>query len=118
MEPVWLGPELPADELTQREHTAGAGGRVTLGVVGRLQRWKRVELALRGHAGAARGGAGGACCVVIGGAGEGLDEDYPAELRAESRGLGVADAVEFTGHLRDGAARMADLDVLVHCAPS
>jgi glycosyltransferase involved in cell wall biosynthesis len=115
VERVWPGPELPAGELPLREHTTGGGGDLTLGVIGRLQRWKRVELALRAMP-AVLAEEPRARLAVVGGAGEGLDSGYPAELRDEARRLGVAESVEFTGQLPDGAARMLDLDVLVHCA--
>jgi len=98
---------------TPRVHTER--DRVVLGVVGRLQRWKRVELAIRALP-AIRARVPGVRLRVIGDACPGLDEDYPDQLRAEARALGVADCVDFTGHVDDGPAAIADLDVLVHCA--
>ncbi len=91
-----------------------SGGPV-LGVVGRLQRWKRVELAVRAMPGVLAA-APGARLRVVGDAAPGLDDDYPAELRAEADRLGVADAVEFTGHVPRGGDAIGDLDLLVHCA--
>lgn len=88
---------------------------VVLGVVGRLQRWKRVELALRALP-AIRARLPGAVLRVVGDAAAGLDEEYPEELLALARDLGCADGVEFVGHVDDGPAAIADLDVLVHCA--
>lgn len=88
---------------------------VVLGVVGRLQRWKRVELALAAMPEIVRR-LPGTRLRVVGGAAPGLDEDYPAWLAGEARRLGVADAVEFTGPVPDGGAAIADIDVLVHCA--
>lgn len=88
---------------------------VVVGIVGRLQRWKRVELAIRALP-ALRQRVPGARLRVVGDAFPGLDEDYPGELRALAAELGVAAAVEFTGEVADGAAEIARLDVLVHCA--
>ena len=96
-----------------REHRVRAD--VVIGIVGRLQRWKRVELAIRALP-AVRAAVPRARLRVIGDAFPGLDEDYPAELRAEAAALGVIDAVEFCGEVADGAAAIAELDVLVHCA--
>ena len=111
---VHLGSE-PPGESSIREHRAGSGERVVLGTVGRLQRWKRVELAIAALP-QILAEEPGVVLRVIGGAGEGLDEDYPGELRAEAERLGVASAVEFAGHVPDGASRIADLDLLVHTA--
>ena len=88
---------------------------VVLGVVGRLQRWKRVELAIRALP-AIRARVPGARLRVIGDAFPGLDADYPDQLRAEAHALGVTDCIDFAGHVDDGPAAIADLDVLVHCA--
>lgn len=98
-----------------RRHRAAAGDPLTLGIVGRLQRWKRVELALRALPAVLRE-APAARLQVIGDAWPGLDDDYPAALRAEAARLGVAGAVDFRGHVPAGAAAIADLDLLVHTA--
>ena len=90
-------------------------GDVVFGVVGRLQRWKRPELAIRAMP-AVVAEVPGARLRIVGEAAPGLDDDYPGELKAEAVRLGVADAVEFTGHVADGAAAIGELDVLVHCA--
>jgi glycosyltransferase involved in cell wall biosynthesis len=109
---VHLG--VPTDPLPPpREH--GDRDELLLGVVGRLQRWKRVELAIRALP-AVRAAVPNARLRVIGTAFPGLDEDYPGELRAEAERLGVAEAVDFAGHIDDGAGAIGGLDVLVHCA--
>lgn len=89
------------------------GGNV--GLVGRLQRWKRVELLLDA-APALFAAEPRARVVVMGGAGPGIDSDYPAELRGLAQELGVADAVRFVGHVDDVQALLGELDVLVHTA--
>ena len=88
---------------------------VMLGVVGRLQRWKRVELAIRAMP-AVLEAAPGARLRVMGVAEPGLDDDYPDDLHAEVKALGLEDRVELAGHVEDGPAAIAALDVLVHCA--
>lgn len=98
-----------------RRHRAGAGDELVLGVVGRLQRWKRVELALRALP-AILAAEPRARLRVIGGAAPGLDDDYPADLEREADRLGVGEAVDFLGHVTEGADAIAGLDVLVHTA--
>ena len=53
---------------------------------------------------------------VIGDASPTLDAGYPDELSAAAARLGVAGAVDFTGHVDDVPAAMRALDVLVHTA--
>lgn len=81
-----------------------------IGIVGRLQRWKRVELAIAALP-PVRERIPGARLRVIGGGFPGLDDDYPAELATLA-----GDGVEFVGEVDDGPAAIAELDVLVHCA--
>lgn len=109
VESVLLGAELPADP-PRREHAAGPA---VIGFVGRLQRWKRTELAI-GAMPWVLAQAPGATLRVYGDAWAGLDADYPDELRALAQRLGVAGSVEFLGHVPDAAGRMHELDVLVH----
>jgi glycosyltransferase involved in cell wall biosynthesis len=109
----------PGVELGQlgerREHVAGAGNAVVVGIVGRLQRWKRVELALRVLP-PLLAVEPYLTLRVIGAAEPGLDEDYPQQLRDEAAALGVEDSVRFLGQLPDARGAIADLDVLVHTA--
>jgi glycosyltransferase involved in cell wall biosynthesis len=107
-----LGIEVSGDEPI-RTHTETSA--VRLGIVGRLQRWKRVELAVRAMP-AVLQEIPDARLLVVGGAAPALDEDYPAELAAEARALGVDHAVEMVGEVEDGTAVIRNLDVLVHCA--
>jgi glycosyltransferase involved in cell wall biosynthesis len=97
----------------RRAHTDGDA--VVFGVVGRLQRWKRVELALRALPGLLAA-LPQARLRIVGGAAAGPDAGYDEELRREAAALGVEHAVEFAGEVADGAAAIAELDVLVHCA--
>jgi glycosyltransferase involved in cell wall biosynthesis len=96
-------------------HEHAAREALVAGVVGRLQRWKRVELALRAWP-AVLAELPRARLRIVGGAAPGLDQGYPEELQAEAERLGIAHAVEFAGHLSSGAGAIADLDLLIHCA--
>jgi glycosyltransferase involved in cell wall biosynthesis len=100
---------------TPRVHHARSADAPLLGIVGRLQRWKRVELALRAMP-SILAHAPGAQLRVIGGVAPGPDAGYLEELQREAGRLGIDAAVRFEGAV-DGAARaIAELDVLVHCA--
>lgn len=92
-----------------------AAGAVVLASVGRLQRWKRIELALEAlplvltQAPSAR-------LEVIGDASPVFDADYPDVLRERAAALGVEGAVAFRGHVDDVPGALAGADVLVHTA--
>ncbi len=102
----------PAERVPKpREH--GPTADPVIGVVGRLQRWKRVELAIRALP-AVREQVPGARLRVVGDALPGVDDDYPDELRRLASDLAVD--VEFTGEVPDGLAAIAELDVFAHCA--
>lgn len=98
-------------------HKASAGGAAVIGVVGRLQRWKRVELAVEAmrHVHAAEPGA---VLRIIGGTTPGIDEGYGEELGARAEAEGIGRVVEFRGHVADIRAELAQIDVLLHTARS
>ena len=98
-----------------RVHTAGADEAIDIGVVGRLQRWKRVELALRALPGTLAVEPR-LRLAIMGAAWPGLDEDYPAWLEEEAERLGIAAAVDFRGHVQGAADAIAELDILIHTA--
>lgn len=87
----------------------------SVGTVGRLQRWKRIELMLAAVP-RVLAAEPEVRFTVIGGGDEAVDRHYPAELERRAAELGVARAVTFTGHVDDAADRIAALDVLVHTA--
>ncbi len=95
------------------ERLGRSGGSV--GVVGRLQRWKRVELVLKAVP-ALLAAEPDTQVLVIGAAGLGIDAAYPDELQSLARELGVASEVRFVGHVEDVPRRLGDLDVVVHTA--
>jgi glycosyltransferase involved in cell wall biosynthesis len=107
---VHPGIELP--ESAPRRHRSTGARSLALGVVGRLARWKRVELAIRALPDLVEV-APGARLQVVGGE---EDAGYAAELAAEAERAGVADRVVFAGHVEDAPAAIAGLDVLLHCA--
>lgn len=109
---IRIHPGVETGERGPRRHDRGGA---SVGIVGRLQRFKRVELALRSMP-PLLARVPEARLRVVGGVAAGLDEDYPGELAALADRLGVGRAVEFAGHVPDGGAAIAGLDVLVHCA--
>jgi glycosyltransferase involved in cell wall biosynthesis len=96
-------------------HTHTAAGDARIVVVGRLQRWKRVELALDAMP-LVLAEQPGARLRIVGGARPDLDADYPDELRARARSLGIADAVEFVGAPPVVDQQLADADIVLHVA--
>jgi glycosyltransferase involved in cell wall biosynthesis len=96
-----------------RTHTAAGDARIV--VVGRLQRWKRLELALEAmrlvHADQPR-----ARLRIVGEARPDLDADYPDELYARAMSLGIGDAVEFVGAVPLVDQQLAGADVVLHVA--
>lgn len=86
-----------------------------VGLVARLQRWKRVELLLRAVP-LVLAAEPQTSFVVVGGGDPAFEADYPGELRALAGELGISDAVTFTGHVGDAGALIEDLDLLVHTA--
>jgi glycosyltransferase involved in cell wall biosynthesis len=91
------------------------GDAAVLGTVGRLQRWKRVELAIEALP-LVLAQKPDARLEVLGDAGPGIDAGYPDELRALASRLGLEGAVRFRGHVDDVRSELRSLDVLVHCA--
>lgn len=91
------------------------GAPPTVGTVGRLQRWKRVELLLDAAARVLEREPE-VRFLVVGGGDPAVDPGYPEELRRRAEALGIAAAVTFTGHVDDAADRMSTLDVLAHTA--
>lgn len=98
-----------------RIHKGGAGDRLAIGILGRLQRWKRVELAVKMMP-SVLASLPEAELHVIGGSTPGIDDGYEQELRELAVSLDVARSVRFLGHVSDVGARLSALDVLVHAA--
>jgi glycosyltransferase involved in cell wall biosynthesis len=93
----------------------GWDGEVVIGLVARLDPWKRQDLFLRAAAELERDGR--ACrFVLIGGSEVGDVAAYEASLRGLTAELGLGDRVEFAGHV-GGVYRWLDaLDVVVNCS--
>jgi glycosyltransferase involved in cell wall biosynthesis len=91
------------------------GAPPTVGTVGRLQRWKRVELLLDA-APRLLIAEPNVRFLVVGGGDPAVDPDYPEELQRRAQTLRIAEAVTFTGHVAEAGDRIASLDVLVHTA--
>jgi len=103
------GTHLP-DELPQ---TRSAGRHV--GMVTRLQRYKRVELLLEAVP-QVLAEEPEATFSVLGAGDPAVDPEYPAELNALIRELDISSAVTLHGHVDDAATRIGTFDLLVHTA--
>lgn len=87
----------------------------TVGIVGRIARWKGQDVFIEGFARAFPDGQERA--LVIGAPLFGDDDRrYEAELRALVSQLGLGDRVSFTGFVDDVPASLRQLDVLVHAS--
>ena len=80
-------------------------------VLGRLSPWKGQDLFLRAFAEVF--GDAMTKAYIVGGALFG-ESDYQRELVLEAQRLGIADRVQFVGHVEDPWAWLVDADVLVH----
>ncbi len=101
------------DPVSQPEVPSLVGGELVIGIVGRLAPWKGQDVFLRAFAQAFP--ERGARAVIVGGALFGED-DFAASLRALCHELGLDDRVEFTGHVDDVPARLAQMHVVVHAS--
>ena len=112
---VHAGVEPGALVSPPREHRAGAGDEVVIGVVGRLARWKRAQLAVRAMP-LVRESIPSARLRIVGGPGVDADRGFAADLEAEIARLGLGGVVELAGHTADAGAAIRGLDVLAHPA--
>ncbi len=87
--------------------------QLTIGLVGRISRWKGQHVFLEAFAEAFRGEA--VRGRIIGSAMFG-EEAYEAELRAQAEQLGLLDQVEFRGFREDIWSELLELDILVHAS--
>jgi glycosyltransferase involved in cell wall biosynthesis len=117
-----VSPGVSVDELERASRTtvrASAGipaGAPLVGIVGRLQRWKGQHLFLCA-AKLVLEKVPEAWFVVVGGADMGWERgNYPAELRALTRSLGIDERVVFTGHSDRPAGWIAALDIAVNAS--
>ena len=108
-----IHPGVRTEGVRVRTHTAADDARIV--VVGRLQRWKRVELALEAMR-LVLAEQPRACLRIVGEARPDYDVDYPDELRAHAVSLGIADAVEFVGAVPVVDQQLAGADVALHVA--
>jgi glycosyltransferase involved in cell wall biosynthesis len=105
---------LPSPSGIRPTRTASEAGPVErIGMVARIDPWKGQELLLRAFADACAEGE--SRLVFFGSAGFG-HEDFVADLTVLATELGVADRVEFAGHVEDVPAAIASLDICVQAS--
>ncbi|RPE85142.1 glycosyltransferase involved in cell wall biosynthesis [Curtobacterium sp. PhB137] len=94
-----------------------APGPFTIGMVGRLTRWKGQDIAVRAFAAArALGLDPDARLRLIGAAHFGTDDHHAAELHTLVTELDLTALVEFRGHRQDVDAEISACDLLVHAS--
>jgi glycosyltransferase involved in cell wall biosynthesis len=85
-------------------------GRPLIGMFGRICRWKGQDVFLRAMA-----QVPGARAIVVGGTFF-EEREFEQELKQLVGELGLADRVEFVGHVEDPITVMAACDVVAHCS--
>jgi glycosyltransferase involved in cell wall biosynthesis len=97
-----------------REQLGLPPGKLVVGIVARLQRWKGIHvfLAAAREVSAQRPDL---FFLIVGGP-HPLEPDYPASLQHQTLELGLSDQVRFTGHQADAAQWMAAMDVVVNAS--
>jgi glycosyltransferase involved in cell wall biosynthesis len=113
------GTELPAAGSPESGHALRhrlgiPDGRVVVGIVGRLQPWKRQDLLIEAVADAAAQGQN-VHALVVGGDAYGLSPDYAPRLRALAEQVGPG-RVTFAGQVADVAPYVQLMDVLVNAS--
>jgi glycosyltransferase involved in cell wall biosynthesis len=101
------------DPLVPPSFDPRPGPELTIGMVGRISRWKGQHVFLEAFAHAfralpVRGRIIGS--VMFG------EEAYEAEIRSRADELGLGDQIEFRGFGEDVWAELVELDILVHCS--
>jgi glycosyltransferase involved in cell wall biosynthesis len=86
-----------------------------VGLVGRLQPWKRQDQLLRAHA-ILRSRGIPMHLVIVGGDSYDLSPEYAASLGLLARELGIADEVTMTGEVPDAGPYIQRMDVLVNAS--
>ncbi|WP_224766554.1 glycosyltransferase family 4 protein [Nocardioides campestrisoli] len=92
-----------------------AGSRITVGMVARLDPWKGQEVLLRAVSLLPSDIRRKIAVVLVGGTSFG-HAGFEGELRKLSSELGVADIVEFTGHVEDVVQHIDQFDICVQCS--
>lgn len=93
----------------------GWDGRTVVGIVGRLERWKRQDTFLRAAASVAPSYPD-VRFAVVGGAVLGWEGTYEHDLKELATRLGIADKVTFAGHRSDVWEWVDALDIVVHAS--
>lgn len=94
-----------------RQELGLPGGKLIVGIVARMQRWKGIHVLL--DAARELAAANGSLFFVVVGGVHSLEPAYAEGLRAQVRDLGLESCVHFTGHQSDPARWMAQMDIVV-----
>jgi glycosyltransferase involved in cell wall biosynthesis len=105
--------KLPAPAEARRR-LGLAGGGPLVGMVARLQRWKGVHVLVEAMA-AVHAARPDARAVIVGGSHE-TEPEYPSELEARVKALGLAAVVRFAGFQANVPEWMQAMDVVVHAS--
>lgn len=113
---VCLG-EMPAmrDRAELREELGVSSREHVVGMVARLQAWKRHDAGLRAI-GLLRDRGHDVHGLMVGGDAYGLEPDYPSKLERLVGELGIAGSVTFTGQVPVAVEYLSAIDVLVNAS--
>jgi FkbM family methyltransferase len=109
--------EEPEDGRALRAELGIRSDSWVIGVVGRLQPWKRQDRVIRAVA-QLRARNVPAVGLVVGGSAFGLSQSYPSDLQELAVDLRVAEHTVFTGQVDDPSAFYAAMDVFVNATES
>jgi glycosyltransferase involved in cell wall biosynthesis len=105
----------PSPKATARQLVGLSLDGPVVGMVGRLQEWKRQDVFLRAAAKVVTRHPA-ARFVLVGGPVLGWEGDYPERLRHLADELGIADNVVFAGNQSDVAPWYCAFDITVNCS--
>lgn len=111
-EDVVLAQAQDSDKVRSLRRTFSPANRPLIGMFGRISPWKGQDVFLHAIARLPEVNA-----IVAGGALFG-EEAYAQRMYALARELGIAQRVNFAGHVDEVAALMAACDVVAHCSTS
>ena len=108
---------VPEEEVAAlRERLSIPGGRLVVGIVGRLQDWKGQHRLLEALATLRDAGHDDIHGLIVGGTQHGVEDDYERYVRQRTRELGLEGAVAFTGQVSGIGPYLQLMDVMVNAS--